>query len=1053
MGDAIEAIREWRRRNLAALWIAPACSPETAAMLLSLDWPVVWTALAADGLEQTLSSMRGRYQLIRSRNHLPPEGRSAGLRFLYDVSRGSGLVQGRRAAELENLLDGWAGAIVVGGEMTSELRELIEAFAPTNEVYELGSPAGPPELLDVAQVVGALVEDERSAEAGLTLDLKDASGVPLDSELLEPLRDAWQLLTRDVVHPSGRIVQQDLDDFLSGDASWRALAAGAAADRGRICQSDTGSVDLASFVLRTIREADRRELDPSEAVRRVRLFAETGSGCTTLLRQAALAVARAGYPVLMTRPLARSLLPLDVARLVVHVQDAWAVARSGKGSGAGTLPFCLVLDADVELAFQAESFARTVFTELNRKLVIITAHRRARDEIGDAHGVVKLRAKTSKDEILKLGKTLREFSARWSLAPIPDNPEWEAYYASFGRLKTHLPLPRGSLLETPALFLIGLYPFVKARVRDERSLSRYLYQRWASIEDVDRRRLIEILAVAAAYECAVPLECLRDNALMAAATSFASKADERAADLFVEWATFGNHTANWALHMRHPGLGILLVRAILPQEAQAPCSPLLTILEQLVGTNTDIWFAEQFAYRLGRHFQSEAQQFSLVSDTPIQSASRRIFGAIPDNVESASRVVCHHHARYYVHLLHACLRLLDHPDASPLAPAALRATAFKSIAAAEALLDKGRAAAHGRERVSNLLNTLAAASLRIAEVLIDADRPTALEYYNKATELAGEAIADNMTNGHAIFTYVRSIQKLFTQCDVEEIGATEAIDLFNRAESRIQTLLQLKDSQLWRNIEDEDAEIQVSKLIEDHNALAHRLDRSPLVKALVLKTPGARAAIALREILQQQKLADAFQSPTKAAKLRALRKELRENSATYRDLQDLEYRLYCADPVDRFDYTARYALLDRIALALPDEYPAYLHDHAAVAFQLDQVDRAEELFEQIRRTRIHSPNFWTWHNERILIEKLSDGRIQPREVVVRISDPIEGWAIYLDRIRVKIQPRQWGDLKAGAYQRAYLRFRLAGPQAVDKRLAAYDLATMGVQLVKEGARA
>jgi hypothetical protein len=45
-------------------------------------------------------------------------------------------------------------------------------------------------------------------------------------------------------------------------------------------------------------------------------------------------------------------------------------------------------------------------------------------------------------------------------------------------------------------------------VRDEHSLERYLYQRWGELQDVGARRLIEILAAAAAYGVAVPFESL-----------------------------------------------------------------------------------------------------------------------------------------------------------------------------------------------------------------------------------------------------------------------------------------------------------------------------------------------------------------------------------------------------------------------------------------------------------------------------------------------------------------------------------------------------------------
>lgn len=1046
MAELIETIRDWRHRNLAALWITASCDPEDAAALLSLDWALTWSALPLDRRRQALSSMEGRYQLIRSRAELPPEGRSGGLRFLYDVSRGEGtsaaaLVQTRRAAELENLVEGWAGVLVVAGDLPDELRDLLDAFAPAVEVYVVGSSAGAEATRDVRSLARSLRDAEPTPENRYTLDLKDAPDVQVDPALIEPLGHAWELLTRDTVTPHP-IAQEDLDAFLSGDPSWRALAAGAATLRGRVCRGESGKIDPIQQLVRIVQEADRKEVVPNEALHRMRIFAETGSGCTTLLRQAALAIARAGYPVLMTRPLSRVLRPHDVARLIVHVQDTWAQARRGRGSGAGTLPFCLILDADVELAYRAESFVRALTGDLNRKIVVVTAHQRSRTEIDESHQTLKLYAKTSKDEILAIGRTLREFSARWGLAAIPTDGEWEEYYASFGRLRAQDPRSKGGLLDTPALFLIGLYPFVKARVRDERSLSKYLYSRWAAIEDVDQRRLVEILAAAAAYGVAVPLECLRDPDLLTAATRFGSKSAERAVDLFVEWAAFGGHTRNWALHIRHPALGILLIRSILPQEAQAPYSPLLPVLKRLVGTATDVWFAEQLAYRLGRHFDSDSPPFSLVSDTPVQEAARAILEAIPAAVAAESRVVCHHHARYYVHLLHACLPLISDPGASSVPAAALRETARNAMAEAERLMEIGRQA-NGRERISNLLTTLAAASVRIADVLRSEDRAAATDYHHKAIDLARAAIASDVANGHAVFTYIRNVHRLFDAVEVAELGADVALRLFVGAEDGIHTLFELKDSRLWRNIEEEDAELQIARLLEDHNALARRLKQSPLVKQLVLKTPGARAAIALREILGDQKLGDAFRNPAKVDALRALRVELSLTGSALDELYDLRYRLFVSDPVARFDFEARYALLDKMALASPEDYAPYLHDHAAVAFQLDQIERSEQLFGEIRKARARDPDLWMWHNERVFVRRVG-GAIELREVVVRVVDPLEGWATYDSRVRVKVQPRQWGDLQAGEYRKVYLRFRLTGLQAVDRRLAVYDLGAMGV---------
>lgn len=992
--------------------------------------------------------MPGRYQLITSRAELPPEGRSSRIRYLYDVGRdrsltSAALLKARRAQELENLIEGWMGALVVVGGESNELAALLSALAPQVVIFHV--PAAECDAYDAASALAkALKEAERHLDGHSTLDLKDAPGISVDPVFLTPLLDAWEILDREVIHPTLPITQGDFDAFLSGDRSWRALAAGAAAERGKICKTVKGSVDLTALLLRTVRRVDRSPLDPNEAVSRIRIFAEIGSGCTTLLRQAGLNIARAGYPVLITRPFARTLRPADVNKLIVQVQDAWARHRKGKGSGTGTLPFCLILDADVELAFQGESFVRSLSSNLNRKLVVITAHRRSRSEIDEARDALKLYARTTKPEILKIGKTLREFCTRWGLSPIPTDAEWDAYYSNFGRLRGHVPLPKGGIIETPALFLIGLYPFVRARVRDERSLSRYLYERWAAIEDLDRRRLIEILAVAAVYGCAIPIECLlRDEALFKTATSLTNKAAERVSDLFVEWASYGEHTRNWALHIRHPALGFLLVRALLPQEGRAPYSPLCPLLERMSGSAADVWLAEELTYRLGREFDSDAPRFSLESDTPIQEAARAFFEAIPDEVAHQSRVICHHHARYYVHLLHACLALISEPQSTALSPAVLRSTAERALDEADRLLQIARAITHSRERLSNILTTLAAASLRLSGILAGGDFSGSLKYLKNAVNLANDAVTDDIANGHAIFTYINCIQKLFEAVDVEDIGASEAIRLFNSAEDRLQILIQLKDSRLWRNIEADEAEIAVHRLVNEHIGLSQRLARSSLIKKQVVSSPTARAAITLREILNEKSLKEAFQNPRQAADLRNLREQLKESN-TGEALHGLRYLLQLFDPIGRFDFETRILLLDKMALARPDDYIHYLHDHAALAFQLEQVERSEELFSQIRRERVQNPNVWLWHNERIFVSRTQSG-IEPREVVVRITDPLEGWATYDRRAKVKIQPYQWGELRKGEYHNAFLRFRLTGLQAVDEKLASFDLETMGIR--------
>ena len=72
--------------------------------------------------------------------------------------------------------------------------------------------------------------------------------------------------------------------------------------------------------------------------------------------------------------------------------------------------------------------------------------------------------------------------------------------------------------------------------------------------------------------------------------------------------------------------------------------------------------------------------------------------------------------------------------------------------------------------------------------------------------------------------------------------------------------------------------------------------------------------------------------------------------------------------------------------------------------------------------------------------------------MVRVTDAQEGWASYDGRTKVKFQPRQWGQIQDGEYLKVYLQFRLSGLQAVDRRLANFDLKAMGIERETEGPR-
>ncbi|WP_422372629.1 hypothetical protein [Hoeflea sp.] len=1058
MQDIVGSVHEWLRRRQAALWLTEDCDVESAGALIQIEWARVWSAVPPRALDQWNSDRRIRLKFFNSRSDVPMDGANRGFQFIYNTSKETvgaepvGLRR-RRAEEMENFVEGWRGAIIVVGHLSEPLDDLFQSLAPSATVFVIDAEdaARRAELVqdfltNLRFLEGATVDED-------TLALRDAPNLKLDAEYMEPLAQSWEIITKGILNSGSSVTQADFDGFLSGQRSWPSISAGAAYPRGKVLSSENDDkLDLVSEVVKSTRSLDKREVDPNEAVLRFRLFCESGGGCTTLLKQTAIELARAGYPVLISRPHPHNLRPQDIVRLVIAIQDAWASQREGKGSGTGSLPFCIILDSDAELPAQAESFVRTLSTGLNRKLVFVSAHTRSREEIGSSSGTLKLYANTSEAEILALGEHLRDFCDRNGMLPVPSTSEWKIFFQNFGPLKTHSPLAVGGVIDTPALFLIGLYPFVKERVRDQRGLSRYLYEKWSEIGDDGLKKVIQLLAAASVYNCAVPLDCaIRDSEIEGAlAQSKLTKEDERIGDFFFDWARYGAYKFNWAIHMRHPAMGSLLLRLLAPEEAIAPHTSLTLILTKMTGSEADVWFSEQIAFKLGKFFRSSSASFSLEADTPIQSAARAIFDAIPEQVSSQSRVIKHHHARYYIHLLHACLGILQSKGEINISKQVALASGENSLNYATQILEQASEIESERESLSNIKNSLAAATARFAEGYQGRDQEAAILHFYRAIAIATEAVEEDLANGHAHFTILSCIQRLFSSIELSALPPQRAISFFVTCEDHINILLDLKESNKWRNVDESGSEIALAQLLERHNELATKLNQSSITREVVAKTPGAKATIQLREILGSDSIKEGFENVQKSSQLRDLRDRL-VNEYFFHELLDLRYRLFVSDPVGRFDFEARMDILNQMAQRSPEEYIGYLHDHAAVAFQLEQFELSTELFRDLRARQSSNPNQWFWHNERIYVSRQGN-EVTAKEVVVRVTDPVEGWASYDDRVRLKIQPRQWGQLNVGSYLSVYLRFRIAGLQGVEERLANYDLERIGLPSMIEDAK-
>ncbi|MBU8873067.1 hypothetical protein KQ910_04800 [Reyranella sp. MMS21-HV4-11] len=1057
-----------------AAWLAADCEDSTIIRVLRLPWLAIWSEVENDRLSKILASLDDiPAVVVHALSDVPPTTRGRGITYIFDTSISTGaahsaiLRKRRHAEELENKVEGYEGVVIAvgSGERLQRWHEILSALAPEAKLIvapPTGSGPGPslegatPWDDSANQLLDAISSYYVELGKEDVLDLKDASGISPDGIRVEAIADSWELMTRGYVQAPAQVLQADFDAFLSGDAVWPALRAGAACSRGSVCsvfgngrRHKEQLVDPIDFVRDRIRNLDQSDIDPLDSIEHILLFAEAGSGCTTTLRQIALAVARDGYPTMITRPDPKELSIESLQHLIIDIQEKWAAARTGRGSGSGSLPFCLILDSDAELPARFSRLLRGQLADINRKVLVVRALRRSESELDNSAGVLRLRADTDEAEVLKIGAHLRDFCASNGLQAIPTDDEWKAYYEGFGRLRRHSSDHKSAGVVTPPLFLVGLYPFVKDRVRDERSLERYLFRRWSEISTESGRLLVRILATAGAYGLSVPLESLlREQSLEEPLFGRVSIADQRLLDSFFRWNRLGWERVNWGVHIRHQAIGLLLMRIIDPLEGEAPFAGLLPTLSRLAGSEADRWFAEQIAYVIGRRFQSGSRSFSLDVDTQIQRAAREIFSAIPREIEENSRTICHHRARFYVHVLHACVEAIENPEQTRVPIEACFELADSSISEASRLLVAAAKIPDQHEKLSHVFNTLSAGLAQFAQACSlrgKVDRAGIL--FKESLDRASEAIERDPANGHALFNYVGTALRVLEKGILEDLG--DAIATFERAEDRLEDLINLNSERRWNNTDEESADFQIAQLAARLIEVAKKLSTGNRVLLDQHTMIVVSALLKIRMTCRTSPLKEAFLDPQKAKALREVRKML-EGIANPSSATSLcIYKLMLGDPIGRIEFERRLEVLDSIRTQNSAQYEPYRHDHAALLCQLGHFEAAASIFRAISNSRIADPDSWFWINERVLLDV--SGVPTPKSFVVRVTDEHEGWSVIKNTgIRVKFQPRQFGDIKNGQYLPVYLRIRLLGLQGVTRRFADHDLQTMGLGSPQNG---
>ncbi len=171
--------------------------------------------------------------------------------------------------------------------------------------------------------------------------------------VLDDIASDWTFVTPPKAAAS--LVDQDsFDRFINGEAEWNCYAAGAAYLRPlRVEAASKANIDFAAELLTILRDLERGGVDPRDALRQVVLFAEPASGTTTYVRQLAMTVAQAGYPTLLSNPMARRFQIRGLTSFIGTIQDLlWEQrkvhSQSGRDAASARIPFVVFVDKDAE---------------------------------------------------------------------------------------------------------------------------------------------------------------------------------------------------------------------------------------------------------------------------------------------------------------------------------------------------------------------------------------------------------------------------------------------------------------------------------------------------------------------------------------------------------------------------------------------------------------------------------------------------------------------------------------------------------------------------------
>lgn len=579
----------------------------------------------------------------------------------------------------------------------------------------------------------------------------------------------FSLLTEQHIAPATTFTMENLLAFLDGSLEdWSAYSVGLPVGRDYRTQGKP----LHEDVLAVLRQVQARSETASTYV--MRLPVEPGAGATTLLRAAAYAAAREGFPTIVLRP----------EQIVIDYEELLAFATTlSEGALALGLeqvpPLFIVIDVEHDQrGIAARGIAGTLARQ-GRSVVVLhaVAAQDAQDD-GERRSrrvavLPVLSARLAEEEIERCRRTLSQTVERWTLpVVVPSVYQWQRYDQA-----TRWALDDEG--RTASLFWVALRFFLTEGMvlpdaeQAQSILGRWITQRSEAIEDASVREIVTYVAAMSSFRLPSPVWTVIRPAVGGTYPSNLSAAI-RQLDGIVTWGGPAKGLDEDVIRFLHPALA----RAYLEHHADtrsaaARMHQLVPVLGALSpGSSADIWVAESLAKDV------LAPKFG--DRDPDWDWRLKTFELIPPAIRDQSKAILHHWAR-------SLYRSAD--QRTPRLEIDQRLERFAS--AVEKLeRSTGLPRRSGRdEHPSHLYNTLGTAYYRYSLALQEADRAadaaeawtSACAAFEKAIDLSGGV------NMEALLAFSRRLLDHAKAAGAEEqmvkaSDVTQALELLDEAD-------------------------------------------------------------------------------------------------------------------------------------------------------------------------------------------------------------------------------------------------------------------------------